>query len=202
MHSSRYNGHLSSIHPFQSILVRWFLKCWCALLPSYVYKCIYIYVYIKPLLGGSDGTESACNAEDLGLIPGLGTSPGEGHGNPLHYSCLDNSMGRGIWGATVHEVTESDMTEWLTCMYMLVYLFHLFHVCKYLLIVIQSPLSVGFAGLLERVAISSSRGSSRPRDWTHISCCSCIAGRYFTTEPPGKPLHNASRPYLINWRHG
>ena len=68
-------------------------------------------MYIKPLLGGSDGTESACNAEDLGLIPGLGTSSGEGYGNPLHYSCLDNSMGRGIWGATVHEVTESDMTE-------------------------------------------------------------------------------------------
>jgi len=45
------------------------------------------------------------------LIPGLETSPGEGHGNPLQYSCLDNSMGRGIWGATVYEVAESDMAE-------------------------------------------------------------------------------------------
>ena len=67
--------------------------------------------FIKSLPGGSDGKESACNAEDLGSIPGLETSPGEGHGNPLQYSCLDNSMGRGIWGATVYEVAECDMTE-------------------------------------------------------------------------------------------
>ena len=40
--------------------------------------------------GGSDGKESACNVGDLGLIPGLGRSPGGGHGNPLQYSCLEN----------------------------------------------------------------------------------------------------------------
>ena len=40
--------------------------------------------------GGSDGKESTCNAEDLGSIPGLGRSPGVGHGNPLQYSCLEN----------------------------------------------------------------------------------------------------------------
>ena len=45
--------------------------------------------------GGSDGKESACNAGDLGLIPGLGISPGEGNGTPLQYSCLENSMDRG-----------------------------------------------------------------------------------------------------------
>ena len=45
--------------------------------------------------GGSDGKESACNAEDPGSIPGLGTSPGEGHGNPLQYSCLETYIGRG-----------------------------------------------------------------------------------------------------------
>ena len=50
--------------------------------------------------GGSDGKESACNAGDLGLIPGLGRSPGEGNGNPLQYSCLGNSMDRGAWRAT------------------------------------------------------------------------------------------------------
>ena len=54
---------------------------------------------------GSDGKESACNAENLGSILGLGRSPGEGHGNPLQYSCLDNPMGRGAWWATVHGVT-------------------------------------------------------------------------------------------------
>ena len=41
------------------------------------------------LPGGSDGKESACNVGDLGLIPGLGRSPGEGNGNPLQYSCLE-----------------------------------------------------------------------------------------------------------------
>ena len=56
--------------------------------------------------------ESVCNAGDAGLIPGLGRSPGEGHGNPLQCSCLENPMGRGAWRATVHGVEkESDTTE-------------------------------------------------------------------------------------------
>ena len=45
----------------------------------------------------SDGKASACSAGDLGSIPGLGRSPGEGNGNPLQYSCLENSMGGGAW---------------------------------------------------------------------------------------------------------
>ena len=45
------------------------------------------------------------NAGDIRLIPGSGTSPGEGHGNPLRYSCLGNPMNRGAWWATVHEVS-------------------------------------------------------------------------------------------------
>ena len=57
--------------------------------------------------GGADGKESACNAGDLGLIPGLGRSPGEGNGYPLWYSCPENSMDRGTWWATVHEITKS-----------------------------------------------------------------------------------------------
>ena len=52
--------------------------------------------------GGSDGKASACNMGDPGLILGLGRSPGEGNGNPLKYSCLENPMGRGAWQATVH----------------------------------------------------------------------------------------------------
>ena len=51
--------------------------------------------------GGSDGKEFACNAGDPGSIPGLRRSPGEGHGNPLQYSCMENSMNRGAWRATV-----------------------------------------------------------------------------------------------------
>jgi len=54
----------------------------------------------------SVGKESACNAGDLGLIPGLGRSPGEGNGNPLKYSCLENPMDKGAWRATVHGVTK------------------------------------------------------------------------------------------------
>ena len=57
--------------------------------------------------GGSDGKESACNAGDPGLILGLGRSPGDGHGDPLKYSCLENSMYRGAWQVTVQGVTKS-----------------------------------------------------------------------------------------------
>ena len=55
---------------------------------------------------------NAGDVRDKGLIPGLGRSPGGGHGNPPQYSCLENPMDRGAWRATVHGVTEeSDMTE-------------------------------------------------------------------------------------------
>ena len=50
-------------------------------------------------------------AEDVGSIPGSGRSPGGGHGNSLQYSCLENPMDKGTWQATVHEVTESDVTK-------------------------------------------------------------------------------------------
>ena len=56
---------------------------------------------------GSDGKESAFNARDLSLIPGLGRSPGEGNDYPLQDSCLENSMHRGNWWAIVHGVTKS-----------------------------------------------------------------------------------------------
>ena len=61
--------------------------------------------------GSSDGKVSAYNAEDPGAIPGSGRSPGEGNGNPLQYSSLENLMDGGAWWATVHGVKELDMTE-------------------------------------------------------------------------------------------
>ena len=60
--------------------------------------------------GGSVDKESAYNAGDMkdkGLIPGLGRSPGEGHGNPLQYPCLENPMDRGVWWTSVHRVAKS-----------------------------------------------------------------------------------------------
>ena len=57
--------------------------------------------------GGSEVKVSAYNVGDLGSIPVSGRSPGEGNGNPLQYSCLENPMDRGAWWATVHMVAKS-----------------------------------------------------------------------------------------------
>ena len=64
--------------------------------------------------GGSDGRESVCNTRAPGSILGLGRSPGEGNGNPLQDACLENYMDKGACWATVHWVSQSDMTERLT----------------------------------------------------------------------------------------
>ena len=64
--------------------------------------------------GGLDSEESACNAVDPGSIPGSRSYPGERNGKLLQYSCLENSVDRGAWRATVHEISESDTNEPLT----------------------------------------------------------------------------------------
>ena len=56
----------------------------------------------------AQSVESACSVGDLGSIPGSGRFPEEGDGNPLQYSCLENTMDRGAWWTTVHGITESD----------------------------------------------------------------------------------------------
>ena len=66
-----------------------------------------VFLWILIFVGDSDGRESACDEGDLGLIPGSRKSPGERNGNPLQYSCLENSMDGGAWLATVHGITKS-----------------------------------------------------------------------------------------------
>ena len=75
-------------------------------------KLIFAHILVFIVSGGSDSKESVCNVADLGLIPGLRRSPGEGSGNPLQYSCLENSMDRGAWWAIVHGVAKS--LTWLS----------------------------------------------------------------------------------------
>ena len=70
--------------------------------PSYIEK-----VYIICTIWDFPGDASAGDARDVGLIPGLGRSPGIGNGNSLQYSCLENSMDRGAWRAIVHGAAKS-----------------------------------------------------------------------------------------------
>ena len=66
-----------------------------------------MYTFFRDFPGGSDVKASAYNAGDPGSIPGSGKSSGEGNGNPLQYSCLENPMDGGAWWATVHGVAKS-----------------------------------------------------------------------------------------------
>ena len=75
---------------------------WVAIAFSDITLYIYVHIY-----SDSDGKESAYNAGDPGSIPELGRSPGEGHIYRLQYSCLENSMDRGTWRATAHEIANS-----------------------------------------------------------------------------------------------
>ena len=89
---------------------------------SILFSYLIIYYSFKACLnlGFPGGSESACSVGDVGSIPGLGRSPGGGHGNPLPYSCLENPMDRRAWWATVHRAAKSwTWLKWLACMHML-----------------------------------------------------------------------------------
>ena len=88
-----------------------FVLCW------FFCCCFFFFKYLlnknRVYYGGSEVKVSAWNAGDPASIPGLGRSPGEGNGNPLQYSCLENPMEGGAWLGTVHGVAESDTAEQL-----------------------------------------------------------------------------------------
>ena len=86
-----------------SVLVGVIMKWHCNLIMGF--SCIFLMTGGFP--GSSDCKEPACNAGDPDLIPGSGRSLGEGNGNPLQYSCLENPMDRIAWQATVHGVTKN-----------------------------------------------------------------------------------------------
>ena len=115
-------NHVGLHFLFPRLLVRWvlflfyfiiYLNChYCGLSYLFVFlifwldfKFYYLFLWVFNIIQdfppSSVGKESACNSEDMGSIPGLGRSPGEGNGKPLQYSCLENSMDRGILRAAV-----------------------------------------------------------------------------------------------------
>ena len=163
-------------------------------------------------LRNKESTCSAGTTGDTGSVPGLGRSPGGGNGNPLQYPCLENPMDRGAWWATVRGVTKSqtrlkqlssscswaDITDcWGSSLgdsqrfILLIERLLFFSRCIWLFCDPMdynppgsSVRGISQARILEWVAISFSKESSWPRNQIHISC---MAGRFFTTEPPGKP---------------
>ena len=141
---------------------------------------------------------NARDARDVGLVPGSGRSPGVGNGNLLQYSCLESSMDRGTWQATVHGVIKS--WTWLKWLSTHIRVHQETETRAGILVVkvgksevaqscpiLCNPMGCSVPGstihgifqarVLEWVAISFSRRSSRPRDWTWIFR---IAGRCFT----------------------
>ena len=91
---------------YSFMVLTWF-RCFVSLL-----KLKLVYVYLNSFPGGSDSKESTCSVGDLNLIPGLGRSPREGHGNPLQYSCLENPHGqRSLMGYSLWGCKELGMTE-------------------------------------------------------------------------------------------
>ena len=89
------------------MLICLYITCVFMCISGWEGVCFKVYVHVSGLPQWLSGKESAYNAENLGLIPGLGRSPGEVNGSPLQCSGLENPMDRGTWRATVQGVTKS-----------------------------------------------------------------------------------------------
>ena len=128
--------------------------------------------------GGSEVKASACNAGDLGSIPGLGRSPGGRHGNPLQYSCLENPLDGGAWWATVHGVAKNRtrLSDFVSSTYFCVDTSEYVVLCLVTLsgLTLCDPMDCSLPGssamgilqarILDWVAVPSSRGSSQFRN--------------------------------------
>ena len=98
-----------------SLLIKWSYVMFCSsFISSYLLALFYCYLYIYWLPSWFSGKESACQAGDSGSIPGSGISPGERNGNPLQYSCLENSTDRGGWWAIYSPWGRKESAEWLS----------------------------------------------------------------------------------------
>jgi len=144
--------------------------------------------------GGSDGKESACNVGDPSSNPGLGRSPGEGNGNPLQYSCLENPKDKEAWQATVHGVAKkSDTTKWWTFHFifqtLLANQIELLNICQWPYFFLSVRLSLGKYLLLKLSC------SHLPAQFQHSLSPSSNATLIFQIESPS-PVN--SKKNLVN----
>ena len=118
--TNRIYVHLLYVYVYVCIYI--YILCICICVCVSVCVCVCVCVHVG-LLWWHGSKESTCNARDPSWTPGSGRSSGGGHGNPLQYSCLENPMDRGAWGAEVHRVAKSwTWLKWLnTHMYICIY---------------------------------------------------------------------------------
>ena len=116
----RNRAMLGSEETLQSKVITLFKKI-------FYWSIVDVYIYTESFPSGSDGKESACNAGDSVSIPGSRGFSGEGNGNPLQYSCLENSMDRGAWQPIVHGITESHITKRLSLSFFMLFSILVYH---------------------------------------------------------------------------
>ena len=136
------------------------------------------FIYHFP--GGSDGKAPVYNVGDLGSIPGSGRSPGEGNGNPLQYSCLENPMDGGAWWAAVHGVTKS----W-TGLSDFTFTFH-FHALEKEMATRSSVLAWRIPGMAEPGRLLSMGSHGVGHNWSNLAA---VAAAVRQSKPPGVPLN-------------
>ena len=136
--------------------------------------------------GGSEVKASACNAGDLGSIPELGRSPGEGNSNPLQYSCLENPMDGGAWWATVQRVAKSrTRLSDFTFTFMLTLHFHYLLFSEYLIFTLLTSMLQYFIMLYVCVC------------WVVQSCLTLCDP--LDCSPPGSSVQGIFQARILEW---